>query len=41
MTSVSETPVQWCERMQREARDGDTAYHYYQLAEMWRGRHGG
>ena len=28
----------WCERKRDEAKDGETAYHYHQLAEMWRNR---
>lgn len=32
--------VEWCERKRDEARDGETAYHYHQLAEMWRSRLG-
>ena len=27
--------VEWCERKRDEAKDGETAYHYHQLAEMW------
>lgn len=30
--------VEWCERKRDEAKDGETAYHYHQLAEMWRNR---
>ncbi len=30
--------VEWCERKRDEAKDGETAYHYHQLAEMWRSR---
>lgn len=30
-----ETPVQWCERMIHDAKDGETAYHYHQLKEQW------
>ena len=30
----------WCERKRDEAKDGETAYHYHQLAEMWRSRLG-
>ena len=30
--------VEWCERKRDEANDGETAYHYHQLAEMWRNR---
>lgn len=30
--------VEWCERKRDEAKDGETAYNYHQLAEMWRNR---
>lgn len=30
--------IEWCERKRDEAKDGETAYHYHQLAEMWRSR---
>ena len=33
-------PMEWCERKRDEAKDGETAYHYHQLAEMWRSRLG-
>ena len=29
---------EWCEKMKDNARDGEEAYHYYQLAEMWKKR---
>ena len=32
----NETPYEWCERMEREAKDGDEAYRYFQLKEMWK-----
>ena len=32
--------IEWCERKRDEAKDGETAYHYHQLAEMWRSRLG-
>lgn len=32
--------VKWCERKRDDAKDGETAYHYHQLAEMWRSRLG-
>ena len=34
----NETPTQWAERMRDTAPDGDTAYHYHQLAELYRKR---
>lgn len=30
-----ETPSQWCKRMQDEARTGEEAMAYYELAQMW------
>lgn len=35
MTDIPE-PSRWCEQMMHTAPDGDTAYHYHQLAEHWR-----
>lgn len=32
--------IEWCERKRDEAKDGETAYHYHQLAEIWRSRLG-
>lgn len=29
---------EWCEYMKDNAPDGETAYHYHQLAELWRKR---
>ena len=34
----NETPCEWCERMEREAKNGDDAYRYFQLKEMWKMR---
>lgn len=31
-------PIAWCERKRDEAKDGETAYHYHQMAEMWKDR---
>ena len=31
-------PSEWAQRQQDEAKDGETAYRYRQLAEYWRGR---
>lgn len=28
----------WCAKMQAKATDGDDAYVYYQLKELWEGR---
>lgn len=33
-----ETPLEWCERMERSAKDGDAAYDYYQMKELWKKR---
>lgn len=33
-------PVTWCEQMRDKAKDGDEAYHYHQLAELYRNREG-
>lgn len=33
-------PMEWRERKRDEAKDGETAYHYHQLAEMRRSRFG-
>ncbi|MFP2768054.1 hypothetical protein [Oceanisphaera sp. KMM 10153] len=35
MTDIP-SPSHRCEQMSRYARDGDTAYHYHQMAEHWR-----
>lgn len=32
---------EWCRKMEREAKDGETAYHYNQLAALWWQREGG
>lgn len=34
----SESPSEWCERMEHEAKDGDDAYRYFQMKELWRKR---
>ncbi len=31
-------PSAWCERMERNAKDGDEAYAYFQLKQMWKQR---
>lgn len=36
--SCEESPVEWCERMQREAETGEDGYHYYQLKQQWEQR---
>lgn len=33
-------PSAWCERMERNAKDGDEAYAYFQLKQMWQKREG-
>lgn len=34
-------PSTWCEQMERNAKDGDDAYAYFQLKQMWQKREGG
>lgn len=31
-------PSAWCEQMERNAKDGDDAYAYFQLKQMWKKR---
>lgn len=31
-------PSAWCEKMDRNAKDGDEAYAYFQLKQMWKQR---
>lgn len=31
-------PVEWCEKMRDNAPDGEDAYAYHQLAELWEKR---
>lgn len=31
-------PSAWCEKMERNAKDGDEAYAYFQLKQMWKQR---
>ena len=31
-------PSAWCEQMERNAKDGDEAYAYFQLKKMWKQR---
>lgn len=31
-------PSAWCEQMERNAKDGDEAYIYFQLKQMWKRR---
>lgn len=31
-------PSVWCEEMERNAKDGDEAYVYFQLKQMWKRR---
>lgn len=33
-------PVEWCERKRDEAPDGEVAYHYHQMAEVWKSMEG-
>ena len=32
---VHESPVEWCKRMQDEAKTGEEAMAYYELAQIW------
>ena len=32
---MPENPATWCRRMMEESPDGDTAYHYHQMYEIW------
>ena len=32
---VQESPVEWCKRMQDEAKTGEEAMAYYELAKIW------
>lgn len=32
---VQESPVEWCKRMQDEAKTGEEAMAYYELAQIW------
>lgn len=36
--SESTKPSAWCEQMERNAKDGDEAYAYFQLKQMWKRR---
>jgi hypothetical protein len=29
---------EWCKRKMEEAKDGESAYHYHQLMELWLSR---
>lgn len=35
-----ESPVEWCKRMQDEAKTGEEAMAYYELAKIWMEREG-
>ena len=32
---VQESTVEWCKRMQDEAKTGEEAMAYYELSQMW------
>ena len=32
---VQESPAEWCMRMQDQAKTGEEAMAYYELAQMW------
>nr|DAU67839.1 MAG TPA: hypothetical protein [Caudoviricetes sp.] len=36
--SEPQKPSAWCEKMERNAKDGDEAYIYFQLKQMWKQR---
>lgn len=36
--SEPSNPSAWCEQMERNAKDGDEAYVYFQLKQMWKQR---
>lgn len=35
-----ETPSQWCNRMQDEAKTGEEVMAYYEMAKIWKEREG-
>lgn len=35
---IVENPVEWCKRMQDEAKTTKDVMNYYKLAQMWMGR---
>nr|DAH81972.1 MAG TPA: Protein of unknown function (DUF3012) [Caudoviricetes sp.] len=37
---VQEGPLEWCKRMQDEAKTGEEAMAYYDLAKIWMEREG-
>jgi hypothetical protein len=37
---VQEGPLEWCKRMQDEAKTGEEAMAYYELAQIWMEREG-
>ena len=37
---VQESPVEWCKRMQGDAKTGEEAMAYYELAQIWMEREG-
>lgn len=36
--SEAPKPSAWCEKMERNAKDDDEAYAYFQLKQMWKRR---
>ena len=32
---VKESPVEWCKRMQDEAKTGEEVMAYYELSQIW------
>ena len=37
---AQESPVEWCKRMQDDAKTGEEAMDYYELAKIWIEREG-
>lgn len=37
---IQENTVEWCKRMQDEAKTGEEAMAYYELAQIWMKREG-
>lgn len=35
---MGKDPVAWCKKMQEQAADGNDAYNYFRMMEMWKSR---
>ena len=35
MEQETKTPGDWCREMQDKAKDGEAAYNYHRMAELW------